>query len=136
MLYYFRNARFALAAASFCTMASIAQSAPRSQLQQDVEGYAVAACLTLQQSEVLKDQGDGWASVIVQRGFGNVEDWQPLIDAVTAAVKSKPVAVIKGDGATSKQMPIFYCAEIIDRPEVRAEIEKTMEKMKPAYHGR
>ncbi|WP_288426833.1 hypothetical protein [uncultured Agrobacterium sp.] len=136
MLHDFINARLALAVALSCAIASAARSAPRSQLQRDVEGYVVATCLTLQESDVLKDQGDGWASIIVQRGFGNVEDWQPLIDAVTAAVKSKPVAVIKGDGVTSKQMPIFYCAEIIDQPEVRAEIERTMEKMKPAYHGR
>ncbi|MBN7808144.1 hypothetical protein JZX86_22625 [Agrobacterium rosae] len=109
---------------------------PRSQLQQDVEGYAVATCLTAQNSDYLKDQGDGWASIIVQRGYGDAEDWQPLIDAVNSALKDGSVAVITGDGTSSKQMPVFYCAEIIDQPKVRSAVDATMEKMKSAYEGR
>lgn len=113
-------------------------AAPRSQLQRDVEGYAVATCLVLQNDAVLKEQGDGWASIIVQRGYGRIEDWQPLIDAVTLTltVSQVPMTVIKGEGISSKQMPVFYCAEIIDQPEVRNTINATMEKMKSAYDGR
>lgn len=111
-------------------------AAPRSQLQRDIEGYAVATCLALQNDVVLKEQGDGWASIIVQRGYGRIEDWQPLIDAVTLTVSQVPMTVIKGEGISSKQMPVFYCAEIIDQPEVRNTINATREKMKSAYDDR
>lgn len=124
----------AIGSVIFC--AGSATAAPRSQLQQDVEGYAVATCLTGLDDAALRDQGDGWASIIVQRGFGNVEDWQPLVDAVKSATSRKSMAVIKGDEISSKPMAVFYCSEIVDEPEVRKVIDETMEKMKPAYDGR
>lgn len=116
--------------------AGTAAAAPRSQLQQDVEGYAVATCLTGLDDAALKDQGDGWASIIVQRGFGNVEDWQTLVEAVKTATGKTSMAVIKGESISSKPMPVFYCSEIVDEPEVRKVIDETLEKMKPAYDGR
>ncbi|WP_320196351.1 hypothetical protein RMR10_009205 [Agrobacterium rosae] len=133
---FITGARLFLAFGFISAVSGIARADARSQLQQDVEGYAVATCLTAQNSDYLKDQGDGWASIIVQRGYGDVEDWQPLIDAVNSALKDGSVAVIKGDGTSSKQMPVFYCAEIIDQPKVRSVVDATMEKMKAAYEGR
>jgi len=122
-----------------CSILS-AGAAPRSQLQQDVEGYAVATCLGEQPSPYLKDQADGWGSIIIQRGYGSVEDWQPLTGAVRSVLKKWPVAVIRVEdgknGASARQMPVFFCSEIIDQPGVSKAISETMDKMKPAYEGR
>lgn len=111
------------------------KSAPRSQVERDVQGYAVAACLTQQKETYLREQGDGWGSVIINRGFGNVEDWQPLIAAVAAEIERTPPMVVHGDG-NDKEMPIAYCAEIVDQPDVNEVIGQTIDKMAPAYQGR
>ncbi|MFN4119312.1 hypothetical protein [Acidovorax sp.] len=45
----------------------------RTPVLRDIESYAIAACLSGQSDAHLKDQGDAWASVIVQRMRGDVE---------------------------------------------------------------
>jgi hypothetical protein len=40
----------------------------RPPVLRDVEGYVIASCLAQQSEPYLKDQGDGWASVVIQRG--------------------------------------------------------------------
>jgi len=120
-------------------MLSIAASASaRTLVERDVEGYAIATCLTLQPQLALKAQGDGWASIIVNRGHGNIEHWSPLIAAVEADAKRRRMYANKAEKVAegSHPMPIAYCAEIVDVPAVRAAIARTVARMKPAYRGR
>lgn len=118
---------------------SHASAAPREQLRKDVEGYAIATCLSKQASPEIRDQGDAWASAIVQRGRGEVEDWQPLVAAVDAAIRRTPMLVIKGDASVveaSKPISIAYCSELIDQRDVNRAIENAIRKMKSRYNRR
>ncbi|WP_054158930.1 hypothetical protein [Rhizobium sp. AAP43] len=127
--------------ASFCAYALTlsaalaplsALAAPRDAVTRDVQGYAIAVCLDRQENEVLKEQGNGWAAIIVERGKGDIEDWAPLRNAVEAALAEATVPVVRGDSG-EHPMPLFQCAELIDDPIVAAEIDATIAKMKPAY---
>src|SRR3989442_2321369 len=57
-----------------CTPDTNPAGGTRTQVQRDVESYAIASCLTQQAEPYLKDQGDAWASVIVQRMHGRSEE--------------------------------------------------------------
>jgi hypothetical protein len=104
----------------------------------DVEGYAVSSCLTSQKDAYLKDQGDGWASVIVQRSHGDIEHFRKVADAVNTEVAQWHVAVmrVESDPAHGKDLPVLTCAEIIDAPRVREAIDKAVKKLAPAYRHR
>ena len=70
---------------------------PRSPLVRDVESYAMASCLTAQADPLLKDQGDGWAWVIMQRMKGELEVFTTLGAKVSAVVAKGDMAVIPTD---------------------------------------
>lgn len=123
-----------LAAVGF-TAASSSKAHGRDLLRRDVEGYAIASCLVAQDQPALKDQGDGWASAIVQRSRGGLDQFT----AVTAAVRAE---LVKGNMATirsetepgnEKRLPIMYCAELIDTPSVRAAIDKAVKGLARFY---
>jgi hypothetical protein len=59
--------------AAGCTTKTDTVGSPRPAVVRDVEGYAIASCLVNQFEPYLKDQGDAWASVIVQRMKGDLE---------------------------------------------------------------
>jgi len=107
----------------------------RSNVQRDVEGYAVATCLLKQQEPFLKDQGALWADGIVQRSHGDIEDFRSVADAVDADIAKKPMAMARreSDPMHAAPVPVPYCAEIIDDPSVRAAIDKAIKKLTPAY---
>lgn len=130
---------FALIAigASACSPAP-AVSAERDPVALDVEGYAVASCLAAQDSAYLKDQGDGWASNIVQRGSGDIEILTVLADVVREEAKKGTMPMARNEAAPmdSKPLPVQYCAEIIDTPRVRQAIGRTIEQLAPAYRKR
>jgi hypothetical protein len=108
---------------------------PRSAVLRDVEGYAIAVCLGHQAQPYLKEQGDGWASVVVQRGKAPIEILATLGDVVKREIAKGNMAVIRVDTnpPEDRALPVFYCGEIIDTPAVRAAIQKTVAKLKPFY---
>jgi hypothetical protein len=107
----------------------------RTNVQRDVEGYAIATCLSEQPVAYLKDQGDAWASVVVQRSPANIQLFQPVQDAVEAELKKGHAAAIydEKDPHRSKPVPVLYCAEIIDEPLVREAIDKAIKKLERVY---
>jgi hypothetical protein len=107
----------------------------RSDVQRDVEGYAVASCLIKQKEPYLKDQGALWADGIVQRSHGDIEDFRSVADAVEADIAQKPMALARreSDPMHAVPVPVPYCAEIVDDPAVRAAIDKAIKKLTPAY---
>lgn len=113
---------------------TLALAAPRADVVRDVQGYAIAACLSQQVDAVLKAQGEGWLDIIIQRGKGGIEDWASLRDAIDAALAEAAVPMVKVEGG-ERPMPLFQCAEMIDDPIVAAEIDATIEKMKSAYEA-
>jgi hypothetical protein len=106
-----------------------------SQVQRDVEGYAIAACLTKQNEPYLTDQGDAWAS-----GDRAAIAWRPRslprgAGAVESELKKGVVPAIRNeqDPQHAKPVPVLYCAEIIDEPAVRTAIDKAIKKLAPTY---
>jgi hypothetical protein len=107
----------------------------RSEVLRDVEGYAMASCLSHQTDPYLKDQGDAWASVIVQRMKGNVDVLAAIVEKVKRENAKENAAVIRNESGKEKDkmLPILHCAEIIDNPFVRAEIQKAVIGLGPSY---
>lgn len=118
--------------------ASPALSVVRDPVARDVEGYAIATCLIAQESAYLKDQGDGWASNIVQRGSGDIEIFSALAAAVRAEAASGTMPMARNEAApmTPKPLPVQYCAEMIDTPRVQEAISEAVRKLSPAYRKR
>ncbi len=109
--------------------------APRPEILRDVEGYAISSCLTRQSFPYLRDQGDAWAAVIVQRMKGSLDAMTEVADAVAQETAKGEMAVIRSESglAQDKSLPVLYCGEIIVNPAVRAAIGKAVNKLKPAY---
>jgi hypothetical protein len=130
-----RTARCLLIAAACCAAMSTPDAYARSAVQRDVEGYAIASCLASQDQPYLKDQGDGWASVIVQRGKGGLEALTAVAAAVKAELAKSVMAVIHSEEGPvkDKPLPVMYCSEIIDKPTVRAAINNAVKKLAPSY---
>jgi len=107
----------------------------RPEVLRDVEGYAIASCLTNQTQPYLKDQGDAWASVIVQRMKGNLDVLAVIAEQVKQENAKGDMAVIRDETGPGKDkvLPVLYCGEIIDRPSVRDAIQKAVVKLKPFY---
>jgi hypothetical protein len=120
-----------------CLAMSISDAQARSAVQRDVEGYAIASCLTEQKEPYLSDQGDGWASAIVQRSHGGLEPFKAVTAAVEAELAKGHMAVIRDETQPMKgvTLPIAYCAEIIDVPSVHAAIEKAVKQLAQSYSG-
>ncbi len=111
-----------------------ALAAPRPQLQRDVEGYAIAACLMQQKSTELQQQGDAWGSIILNRSPATLAAWRPLAAAVKAETQRRPMTLVHGDTALGQtEAPVFYCAEIIDTPLVRKAIDRASAKLAVSY---
>lgn len=128
--------RIAILALIACAAAAPASAAPRSALTRDVEGYAVSSCLAAQSDATLRTQGEGWGSMIIMgRAHGDPEKWRPLHDAVRAALNPADVPRLKPERAIdpSPQLPLAYCAEIIDTPRVRAAIDAATKRLAVDY---
>jgi len=107
----------------------------RSDVQRDVEGYAIATCLLKQKEPYLRDQGGLWADGIVQRSHGDIQDFTPVAAAVAADIAGKPMPMAhrESDPMHPAAIPLHFCAEIIDDTPVHAAIERAIKKLTPAY---
>lgn len=101
----------------------------------DMQGYAIASCLTYQDSAYLNDQGDVWASVIVQRMHGNIDVLANIAQAVKKNVDKGNMAVIRSETKPSqdKALPILCCHEIIEQPAVHEAIQKAVSTLELFY---
>ena len=124
-----------MAAAACCAAMSTSDAYARSPVQRDVEGYAIASCLAAQDQPYLKDQGDGWASVIIQRGKGELDALTAVAAAVKAELAKGGMAIVHNEDGPikDKPLPVLYCSEIIDAPSVHAAINTAVKKLAPSY---
>lgn len=111
---------------------------PRTDLLRDLEGYAIASCLVYQSDPYLQDQGDAWASVIVQRSQGDLEVFTNLATQVKNEVGKGEMAVIRDEAGAGKDkaLPVLYCGEIIDKPAIRSAIEAGVGLISRSYQKR
>jgi hypothetical protein len=121
--------------AAGCTTKTETIGSPRPEVVRDVEGYAIASCLVNQSQPYLKDQGDAWASVIVQRMKGDLEVFAGLAEQVKVETAKGEMAVVRNEAepGTDKTLPLLYCSEIIDEPAVRAAIQKAVAALNSSY---
>ena len=108
----------------------------RPEVLRDVEGYAIASCLVSQRESYLVDQGNGWASVVVQRMKGEIDTFAAVAETVKRELAKGDMAIIRDESAPNadKMLPILYCSEIIDTPAVRGEIAKAVVALDRAYN--
>jgi hypothetical protein len=118
-----------------CTTKTDTIGSPRPVVVRDVEGYAIASCLVNQSEPYLKDQGDAWASVIVQRMKGDLEVFAGLAEQVKLETAKGEMAVVRNEAepGSDKALPVLYCSEIIDKPAVRAAIQKAVAALNSSY---
>jgi hypothetical protein len=130
-------ARCLLIAGTGCASMATFDACARSAVQRDVEGYAIASCLAVQDQPYLKDQGDGWASAIIQRAKGGLDALTAVAAAVKAEVARGQMAVIHSETGPmmDKTLPVLYCAEIIDAPSIQAAINKAIKKLASSYRS-
>jgi hypothetical protein len=97
----------------------------------DIESYAIASCLWNQRNAFLQDQGDAWASVIIQRAKINIESLTNIAAQVKTETEKGEIAVIRDEIGPNKDksLPVLYCYEIIDKPTVRAAIQKVADSI-------
>jgi hypothetical protein len=121
--------------AAGCTTKTDTTDSPRSAAVRDVESYAIASCLVNQSQPYLADQGDAWASVIVQRMKGDLEVFAGVAEQVKLETAKGEMAVVRSEAepGTDKALPVLYCSEIIDKPAVRAAIQKAVAALNPSY---
>jgi hypothetical protein len=99
--------------------------------QRDAEGYAVAACLMQQKPDSLRQQGNAWGGIILERTRLSLDRLRPLLAAVKAETARRPMWQVHGDTPMDQtEAPIAYCAEIIDAPAVRAAIDTAVVRRK------
>lgn len=120
-------------AAGFSMSGAAAHGRP--SVQRDVEGYAIATCLANQKEPYLKDQGDSWASVIVQRSHGGIGPFNSVAAAVKTELAQGHLPVVHQDSEPprDRQLPLLYCAEIIDTPGVDVALRSAIKKLAPSY---
>ncbi|WP_229477017.1 hypothetical protein [Massilia rubra] len=118
-----------------CASSVNTAGAPRPAVQRDVEGYAIASCMTYQADAFTKDQGDAWASVIVQRMKGDLDAMVEIAEQVKRENAASGVAVMRDESEPQKGkvLPVLHCVEMIDRPAVRAAIQKAVAALRPSY---
>jgi hypothetical protein len=118
-----------------CSISSGREGAFRAEALRDVEGYAIASCLTYQTHPYLQDQGDAWASVLVQRMKGSIDYLPKIAEKVKAEVDRGRMVVIRDESnaGMDKELPILYCREIVDAPAVSAVIQEAVDSLSPAY---
>jgi hypothetical protein len=139
---YFNMQQVRLRIAAFLFAATVGQGGTpataadaRTAVQRDVEGYAVASCLAAQNQPYLKDQGDGWASAIIQRGKGSLDAFARVAAAVKKELSKGNMAIIRSESEPTrdKPLPVMYCSEIVDVPSVHAAIAKAATDLAPSY---
>lgn len=105
------------------------------KLLRDVEGYAIASCLASLSNSYLKDQGDAWASVIVQRMSGDPSFLLDIVEQVAIEVEKGNMAVMRSDvePEQDKMLPVLFCSEIIYQPKIRGKILEAVKNLEPFY---
>ncbi len=122
-------------AAGGCAMREEPAGKARPEVLRDVEGYAIASCLANQAQPYLKDQGDAWASVVVQRMKGDLDALAGIAAQVKTENAKGGMAVVRDEAEPGKDkaLPLLYCSEIIDKPAVRAAIQTAVASLAPSY---
>ncbi len=113
------------AAMAGCSMHSASLSNINQQVLRDIESYAIASCFCNQADRYLKQQGDAWASAIIQRTNITLETLASVSAQIDKYTGSGQTAVVRSEvpGEKDKSLPLLFCYEIIEKAEIRAAIQ-------------
>lgn len=113
-------------------------------LDSHVAGFAMAYCLrTLgnkglpeRDVQVLREQGERWNQVVVERSRGDITLFFAMMPVIDAAMSATPMAQVKDEAnAGSLPAPVFYCAEILRQPAVSQIMTDARAALATAYAG-
>jgi hypothetical protein len=80
-----------------------------------------------QKPDSLRQLGDAWGGIILNRSRLSLDRLSPLRAAVKTEITRRPMLLVHGDTPLGQtEAPVAYCAEIIDAPAVRAAINKVI----------
>ena len=118
-----------------CASSIITTESSESTVLGDVSDYALASCYAFQDEPYLKDQGDAWASVIIQRMKGDPSRLLSLVEVIKQQIDKKSMAVMRSElePEQDKRLPVLYCNDIVHSTEVEAEIIDSSRKLESAY---
>jgi hypothetical protein len=131
----FATVCFILAALNACATTQNIPDSGHNSASRDVEEYAIASCLFYQQQPFLKDQGDGWASAIIQRSKRGLDDFNAVADAVKMEISKGNMVVIRVENEPEheKALPIAYCFGLLKTASVRLAVEKATKQLEGSY---
>ncbi len=92
----------------------------------DINSYAIASCYTFLTNPYLMDQGDAFASAVLQRSQLDPVELAGLIEAVRTFSKENALPVIRSESLVDedKTLPVLFCSEVIYDSAVKVEIGK------------
>jgi hypothetical protein len=131
----FATVCFILAALNACATTQNIPDSGHNAASRDVEEYAIASCLFYQQQPFLKDQGDGWASAIIQRSKGGLDAFTAVADAVKMEISKGNMVVIRAENEPGheKALPIAYCFGLLTTASVELAVEKATKQIESSY---
>lgn len=116
-----------------------------SLLDSHVNGFAMAHCLRSlgnkglpeTDARVLREQGDRWGQVLVERSHGDIfAAFDILLPAIDAAVAATPMALVKvEDTGGSATAPVYYCVDLLRQPAVARAIAEARAGLAADYDG-
>ena len=129
-------ANFVFAALNACATTQNKPISGHNAASHDLEEYAIASCLFYQQQPFLKDQGDGWASAIIQRSKGKLDGFSAVADAVKMEISKGDMVVIRAENEPGheKALPVAYCFELLNTASVRLAVEKATKQLESSYN--
>lgn len=126
-----------MATLTACAATPISKKSERDTARRDVESYAIASCLTFQQQPYLRDQGDGWASAVIQRSKGELEELTAVANAVQKEVSKGNMTLIRVESGSESEiaLPIAFCFDILNSHSVHAAVEDAIWKLAQSYNN-
>ena len=111
-------------------------------LDEHVRSTAMAHCLRsvggkglpAAQAEVLREEGQRWVQILVEKSRGDIELLFAIMPAVDAALAAAPVALIHDD-STGGTLPaaVFHCDTLLREPGVERAMAEARRRLAPAY---
>jgi hypothetical protein len=132
----------ALVAANACAVPRPGAASSAALLDEHVHGFAMAYCLRKvadrglpeAEAKVLREQGNRWGQVLVERSRGDYTLFFVIMPALDAALAETPMAMVKaGDTAGSETAPLFHCDQLLRQPAVMRAMARARASLAPAY---
>jgi len=110
-----------------CSACTTSIDSMRSEALRDAESYAIASCLGFQTQLDLDRQTEAWGSAVIERTELPLDALLEIAELVRAEVAKG--AMPRGwsePNESGKVLPLLYCGEIIDKPVIRASINRAL----------